>query len=430
MRTIIKKWGINAEGIGYIDRKPVFIPGAIPNETVEFEITEKKETYSIGKLIEVIEPASARHHAPCTSANECQGCALMHVKYKAQCKMKEESLRQALKKYCGYTKPILPIIKNSDPLGYRNACKVPLQRVDGKWMAGMYKNKGQNFIGIPRCLVHEKAVEQTRQDVVSLLNEEENKGLETLVIKSFGPAIQVILVGEEASLSDTTLDKVYELSHVTSVYVNTGKKNNSVFAQKMDLVRGDEKIEIELGDLKLKLLPRSFFQLNTKQAKALYEYVVEWIKPCDTLVEAYSGIGAMSLMVKDKAKQIYGYETIQDAVDNANENALVNDAKNVIFECIDAAKGLAKNKKVDALIVDPPRTGLDDAMKETIMRSRIQQLVYVSCNPSTLAKDLKTLMKAYTIDSIQPFDFFSQTQHVETVVFLSRKKSQKRYYKR
>ena len=157
----------------------------------------------------------------------------------------------------------------------------------------------------------------------------------------------------------------------------------------------------------------------------LYNVVKDWMPRSKTTVEAYSGIGAISLFVKDKAEEIIGVESIQDAVDNANENAILNHADNVSFICEDAGSALAhlvQEKDVDTLIVDPPRSGLDDTMKETILKSKIKTMIYVSCNPATLAKDLGVLKKEYRIVKIQPVDMFSQTPHVETVVLLSHKK--------
>ena len=173
----------------------------------------------------------------------------------------------------------------------------------------------------------------------------------------------------------------------------------------------------------MSLLPRSFFQLNTKQSINLYNVVKDWMPRSKTTVEAYSGIGAISLFVKDKAEEIIGVESIQDAVDNANENAMLNHADNVSFICEDAGSALAhlvQEKDVDTLIVDPPRSGLDDTMKETILKSKIKTMIYVSCNPATLAKDLGVLKKEYRIIKIQPVDMFSQTPHVESVTLLVR----------
>ena len=187
---------------------------------------------------------------------------------------------------------------------------------------------------------------------------------------------------------------------------------------------GDRRLELKLDSLRLQLSPRSFFQLNTEQAKQLYRCVASLIpQHNDLIVEAYSGIGAISLYVKDKAKQIIGIESIKDAVVNANENAKRNNAGHVSFLCADAADKctyLSKKQQIDTLIVDPPRSGLDDAMLECILRSKIKHVIYISCNPATLGKNLACLKERYEIKTILPFDMFPQTPHVESVVLLVR----------
>lgn len=189
------------------------------------------------------------------------------------------------------------------------------------------------------------------------------------------------------------------------------------------------KMTLQLDDYSLNLLPKSFFQLNTEQALQLYKLVASWV-PSDTdlLIEAYSGIGAISLFASDKANETIGIELIEDAVANANENALINGKEDLSFVCGDAATELqeiASKATFDALIVDPPRSGLNHAMRQTILEAKPETLIYVSCNPATLGKDLAVLDEAYEIKQVQPFDFFSQTPHVETAVLLKKRNQPK-----
>ena len=213
---------------------------------------------------------------------------------------------------------------------------------------------------------------------------------------------------------------------VVSLYQNIktdDEKDHDLFGTKMIHLSGLEKMEVEINGLKLLLLPRSFFQLNTAQASNLYEVVKSWTPHSDWIVEAYAGIGAMSLLVSEKAKEVIGIESIQDAVNNAQENAKINGIKNAHFICGDAGVELNKldqQERIDTLIVDPPRSGLDPTMRQAIKNSKIKTILYVSCNPSTLGKDLFALSE-YAIEKVQPIDMFSQTPHVETVVFLKRK---------
>ena len=428
----IKKWGINGEGIGYIDRKPIFVQGVLPDELVEVEIEKEVEKYYKGKLIQVIEESPRRRHAICPIWKECGGCSLMHVQYKEQCKMKEQSLKETLIKYAGYKKRINPFMKNTNPLGYRNACKLPFGYADGKIMTGMYERESNHFIGMEHCIVHSKVLETTRKQIVESCQKHKCKvydkrlesGFQTLVCKEFNGNIQVIFVTGKNTLSDEFIDDILDIEPVTSIWQSIKVKDSiDVFGDTMIHIAGDRNLTVEMHDMKFNILPKSFFQLNTEQADKLYTYVESILPESKTVIEAYSGIGAISLYIKDKAQSIIGIESIKDAVDNANENAAINHADHVHFICGDAAKEcekIVKKKKVDTLIVDPPRSGLDENMKETILNSKIRNIIYISCNPSTLSKDLDKLQKRYNILSVQPIDMFSQTQHVETVVLLTK----------
>ncbi len=428
MKTVIKRWGINGEGIGYVRRKPVFIEGVLPNEEVEFHIVEDKEKYLIGELDRIVSKSSKRRYPLCSKWKECGGCALMHVQYKAQAKMKEQLVREALRKYAKYTKPILPILKNENSLSYRNSCKMPFGYEKGHLMTGMYEKESRSFVGIERCFVHSRLLEQVRQNINNLVNEfgcklydeKEAEGLRSLVLKEFDGRIQVIFVTGNGVLPQTLVETISKLDVVSSIWQSI-KTDSSiyVFGETMVHLYGEEKMSIQVGELTCSLLPKSFFQLNTMQAIRLYQLVNEWVPKSKHIVEAYCGIGAMSLMVSHKADKVTGIEYVEDAIINAKQNATENFCDNVEFICGDAATELNQlHERVDTLIVDPPRRGLDRAMKDAILHSDIETMVYVSCNPSTLAKDLAVLSKKYQIEKVQPIDMFSQTPHVETVCLL------------
>ena len=430
----IKRWGINGEGIGYVNKKPIFLMNALLDEVVEFDIVQEHDKYYVGKTTKVLQESPRRHHAVCPIWQECGGCSLMHVDYKGQVRMKEQILKEALKKYANFDREILPLVKNPEVLAYRNSCKLPFSMVDEKIATGMYARNSNTFIPLERCYVHSKVLEKVRAEIVEIMNrydaqsynKKKTQGFRSLVLKELDGKVQVVFVTDLIKMDDRIVQDVMELDEVVSVWQNMKRDQESevqVFGKTMKHVAGIEKMDVEMNGLMLHLLPRSFFQLNTKQAGQLYDLVKEWTPVSDTIVEAYSGIGAMSLLVADKAKKVIGIESIQDAVDNANENALLNHKENVEFVCGDAQvelKNVCENHVVDTLIVDPPRTGLSDEMKETILHSNIQTIVYVSCNPSTLAKDLNVLADKYAIDQVQPFDMFSQTPHVETVVLMHR----------
>lgn len=445
MRTEIKRWGINGEGVAYIDKKATFVPGAIVDEVVEIEITEEKETYNIAKLVEVIEPSKYRRHPFCPVWKACGGCSLMSVNYKGQCKMKGSILKDSLEKYAHYTGRILPIVKNPEPLAYRNSCKLPFGRVEDRIVTGMYERNTTNFVGLERCYTHSRTIEKVRKEIEDIVNKydlfiynrEKGDGLKTLVLKEYDQKVQVVFITGEDVLPEEMVQDVAQIEEVCSVWQSVRSKfeeSHELFGEKMIHLALEEKIEVQLNQYAASILPRSFFQLNTKQAIQMYEEVARITPECNVIVEAYSGIGAISLFVHDKAKKVIGIESILDAVENAEENAQRNGIENMDFIHGDAAKELSYVKrveKVDCLIVDPPRTGLNDEMKEAILDSEIETMIYVSCNPSTLAKDLDVLQQKYRILSVQPFDMFSQTGLVETVVLLKKldPSRQRRYEK-
>ena len=258
---------------------------------------------------------------------------------------------------------------------------------------------------------------------LKMYDDKKKTGYRTLVMKEFDSKIQIIFVTGKEDISEEFIHDVTQLEGVVSIWQSVKTETKREVFGDMRFIWGEEKMHLQLEDIQLSLLPRSFFQLNTKQSVNLYNVVKDWMPRSKTTVEAYSGIGAISLFVKDKAEEIVGVESIQDAVDNANENAMLNHVNNVSFICEDAGSALAhlvQEKEVDTLIVDPPRSGLDDTMKETILKSKIKTMIYVSCNPATLAKDLGVLKKEYRIVKIQPVDMFSQTPHVESVTLLVR----------
>lgn len=436
MKTRIRRWGINGEGIAYINKKAVFVENAIPGEVVDLEIDEDKGRYALGHVRKIYEKAPRRREPICPKWQTCGGCSLMHVDYKGQIRMKEHAIEEALRRYAGYTGKIEPMIKNPEPLGYRNACKLPFGMKDGQVMTGMYKKGTTEFVPLERCIIHSKKLEHVRNALMPLITEAGLKpasasnpdGMLTLVLKEFDGKVHVVFVTTKMDipqeLVDTILEKVPDTASVWQSVKGADEPDYELFGRQVLHLGGDMKMTLQLKDYSLDLLPKSFFQLNTMQALNLYELVASWIPPhSDLLVEAYSGIGAISLFAADKAKKVIGIEYIEDAVVNANENALINGKENVSFVCGDAAEELesiAAKEKVDTLVVDPPRSGLNQAMKDAILKAGPETLIYVSCNPATLGKDLHVLEKRYAIEKVQPFDFFSQTPHVETAVLLKK----------
>lgn len=435
MKVKIIKPGINGEGIGYIERTPVFVPGALVDEEVDIRIDEKKPRYSIGKLNRVLVKSEDRVRARCAIQDECGACPLMIAQYAKQLDYKMILLKQSLIKYAQVNpKYIQPIVANSQVYGYRNQCKLPFHMENGYLVTGMFIPGSNFFYEVKKCIIHEDGLETIRKAILRVLNTygcdaydyHTKKGMRSLVIRGFNGKYQCTLVTGEDELDPAMIEELTSIEGMYSLWqsIHTVKKSPDVFGAKMILLAKERYLPLKLDELSLQLSPRSFFQLNTTQASVLYKKIAEMVPAkSELIVEAYSGVGAISLYIKDKAKEIIGIESIKDAVINANQNARDNHAKNVSFVCADAADKLeyiSKKRPIDVLIVDPPRSGLDELMLSCILKSKIKTIIYISCNPATLGKNLAVLNSRYKVQTIVPVDMFSHTAHIETIVKLTR----------
>ena len=435
MKVTIKKTGINGEGIGYIDRMPVFVPQALIGEEVEIRIVDKQKRYATAELLQVVKSSKNRIRPKCFIQNTCGACPLMIARYPAQLEYKQDLLKQSLIKYAQIDPRKVARVKASeDVFGYRNQFKLPCAMEEGRLVSGLFMPNSNYFIDVKKCWIHEDGLERVRMDIMHVLNTHgcvsynphDKKGIRNLVVRGFDNRYQCTIVTGNDELDERLVSDLMRIKGLTSLWqsIHTIKKTPEVFGNKMMHLAGETSLAMELDGLKLRISPRSFFQLNSKQAVQLYRTIASMVKENNELiVEAYSGIGAISLYLKDKAKEIIGIESIKDAVVNANQNAALNGCEHVSFLCDDAANKLtylSKKRSIDVLVVDPPRSGLDDAMLECILRSKIKNIIYVSCNPATLGKNLAVLSSRYNVDRIQPIDIFPHTPHVETVALLSK----------
>lgn len=434
MKITCKKIGINGEGIGYDHRTPVFCDGILVDEVADVTIIEDKKRYKIAKLNKLLKQSKDRQQPICPIQNTCGGCAFMITNYHKQKEYKTSLLKEALQKYANINGSIVRHIHTDNRrLYYRNQCKLPVEERNGKLIAGMYSANSNHFIGVKTCYIHDKKVEKIKKHTLDILNKyhfhsytkKDKTGIRFLVIRVLENQSHLTIVTGNTTLSKEVIQDLSQ--YVDSIFqcINTKKETIDILSGKMIHHFGNETITLHLNNTSLSLSPRSFFQLNYDQALALYDMAISKIDPCDTLVECYCGIGAMSFLAKDKAKHIIGIENIQDAVDNANDTAKKHHYDHIQFYCMDAANGLykaASRYPIDTLLVDPPRSGLDDAMLEAILTTLPNKMIYISCNPSTLAKNLAVLKDAYRIHTIIPFDLFPQTPHIESISVLSRKK--------
>lgn len=433
IRLNITKTGINGEGIGFYQRKPVFVDGCFKDEVVSCELIDEGRHYR-GRLIKVLKFSKERVRPLCPLHKICGACNLMAVNYKEQLRIKKELLEGALDKY--YRHIDVPDVVASDKIiCYRNKCNLPVFENHGKLINAMYRQGSNHPIFFDECAIHAEKVEQIRKKVLKVLNyhklkayeHKEKKGLRQLVIRGFGEQYQLVLISGNDKFDKKLIEDLLNIEGVVSVYqgINTVKNPVHLLNEKIRCIGGRKKITFKSGEYKLSLSPDAFFQLNESQAERIYTDVSKLTdQKVSTIVEAYSGIGAISLYLHDKAEEVIGIELIESAVRDGKENADLNNIENISFICDDASKALrkiAKHKQIDVLVVDPPRSGLDDEILTTILKTGIRKIIYISCNPATLAKNLEVLSEKYEVRSIQPYDMFPQTAHVETVVLLSRK---------
>ena len=342
MKVTIKKTGINGEGIGYIDRMPVFVPQALIGEEVEIRIVDKQKRYATAELLRVVKSSKNRIRPKCFIQNTCGACPLMIARYPAQLEYKQDLLKQSLIKYAQIDPRKVARVKASeDVFGYRNQFKLPCAMEEGRLVSGLFMPNSNYFIDVKKCWIHEDGLERVRMDIMRVLNTHgcvsynphDKKGIRNLVVRGFDNRYQCTIVTGNDELDERLVSDLMRIKGLTSLWqsIHTIKKTPEVFGNKMMHLAGEASLAMELDGLKLRISPRSFFQLNSKQAVQLYRTIASMVKEDNELiVEAYSGIGAISLYLKDKAKEIIGIESIKDAVVNANQNAALNGCEHEI----------------------------------------------------------------------------------------------------
>ena len=433
MRLEIVKAGINGEGIGFFKRKPVFVEGCFEGEIVDCDLKDEGNHYT-GRLRNIVRKSEHRIKGKCKHCFKCGACALMEIDYEEQLHVKKQLLESALYKYAKIDEKLNDVIPSGKIFHYRNKCNLPIVEHEGRLYNAVYKKGTNHPCIIEECLIHEEGVEDIRKKILEVLNRHrlkaydrhEKKGMRQLIVRGFRKSYQAVLVTGKDILDEDLIKDLKKIKGLDSLFqgINTVRDPVRLMPDKLRCLFGKQKIELASGDYKLLLSPQAFYQLNHEQAQRIYKDVSELIEgKKKRIIEAYCGIGAISLYLHDKAEKLIGIELIEKAIKDAKDNAKLNGYDNLEFIAGDASKEVRKilsKEKADVLIVDPPRTGLDDELIVTLLKSKIDQIIYISCNPSTLGKDLDLLKQKYKISHIQAYDMFPNTPHVETVVLLQK----------
>ena len=442
----IKRMGINGEGIGYYKRMAVFVPGALTNEEAVVEVTSVATRYLRAKVHRIRKTSPHRVEPRDSYADQVGGFELEHLDYPAQLAFKRDVVAQALERYQPegfHSYDLRPTLGMKDPYGYRNKAQFQVRRnAEGQVEAGLYAERSHDLIDLPTCSVQMPVTMTVMRAVVAMLqdldmpiyDEEQKSGIvKTLVVRAAAHTddVQLVFITNSPKLPHKRelLERIAnELPQVTSVMQNINPGETSlVWGNDTRNLAGAEAITEKLGDLTFKLSARAFLQLNPAQTEVLYDEAKKALdlQPGQTVVDAYAGIGTIGLSLADVAAEVRGMEIIPEAVDDANANAAANGITNAHYEVGTAEDLLPKwvmaGFRPDAIVVDPPRTGLDATLIETILAIRPSKLVYVSCNPSTLAKDLVDLTTDYRVEYIQSVDMMPQTARCEAVVKLTRR---------
>ena len=440
--------GYEGEGIAKIDNKyPIFIEGALKGEKVKVRIVKVNKNFAYGKLMEVLEASEERVNPPCAIYKRCGGCKLQHASYKAQLDFKWDRVKDCVSKIGKLDPSIVKYpLGMENPWRYRNKVQLPIGLINGEVKIGFFAPRSHDIIDMESCLIQDeigdKVVKLTREWIekfnirpYNVDGEYDEKGIvrHIMIRRGFTTnEVMVVLVtnGEKLPHKEEFVDlMVKNIPGIKSVIQNiNSKKTNVILGLESKTLWGEDTISDYIGDFRFNISPLSFFQVNPTQTEVLYGKALEYanLTGNEEVFDAYCGTGTITLFLSQKAKKVYGVEIIPQAIDNAWINAKENKVENVEFFVGESEVVIPdlinKGVKADVVVVDPPRKGCDKKLLDAITNINAKKIVYVSCDPSTLGRDLQVLEEnGYKTLEVQPVDMFPNTSHVETVALIRRK---------
>lgn len=427
-------------GVGKYQGFTLFVKEALPGERVKAKLTKLKKHYGFARLIEVLETSPHRIDPLCPIYIQCGGCQLQHLGYKEQLKQKQQLVKDNLERIAGLDLQevhVHPTIGMEEPWRYRNKAQVPIGEREGGLISGFYRQGTHEIIDMQECLIQHEENDKVIQKVkrianklgIGAYNEQLHQGLLRHVVVKYGFAtneLMIVLItnGTEIPYQEELVQKLQEeFQNLKSIVQNINtKRTNVIFGEKTKLLWGEEYIYDTIGGIRFAISAQSFYQVNPVQTRVLYEKALEYadLQGNETVIDAYCGIGTISLFLAQKAKQVLGVEIVPQAITDAKRNARLNHIENVQFAVGEAEKVIpwwkTQGIAAEVIVVDPPRKGCDPKLLEAIIEMKPKRVVYVSCNPSTLARDLKILQEGgFTTKEVQPVDMFPHTMHVECV---------------
>jgi 23S rRNA (uracil1939-C5)-methyltransferase len=439
--TVITDYTAEGQGVAHIEGCAVFIPNAIAGEKVCVRIEKVGKTWAAGKILQLLEKSPHRVNRACPVAKLCGGCDFHHMDYEEECRLKAERVRSCLNRIGGEALEEVPLLAAPEITCYRNKAQYPVSSHKGKAFAGFFRAGTHQVVENDRCGILPPEMDQVKDAVLDYMNqyrvsaydEETQKGLVRHIYVRRGAVSRQVLVclvvnGRKLPHIPELLQRLQKISGFTTLVLSVNTRaSNAVLGDEFITLHGPGYIEDTLCGMVFRLSPRSFYQVNHHQAQRLYQAAIQaaGITKADTVLDLYCGVGTITLAMSSAAGRVIGVEVIPQAVEDARANAVRNGVTNAEFLCGDAGQAALELEKqgikADVAVVDPPRKGLSGDCIEALARMAPRQIVYVSCDPATLARDVALLKeKGYRVKSAQAADLFPRCAHVESIVTLSR----------
>ena len=442
--------GTEGEGIAHIDGYALFIKDAIPGDVVRTKVIKAKKNYGYGRLIEIVKPSKDRVQPVCPVARQCGGCQIQHLSYEAQLAYKENKIKNCLVRLGKFPKEQIdeimePIMGMEEPYHYRNKAQFPVGRnKDGELVTGFYASRTHSIIPATHCAIQDKRNEEILNTVLDFMkefgiepyDEVTHTGLVRHILTRVGyhtGEIMVCLVlnGKSLPHEEVFVERLSKIDGMKSISINVNReKTNVILGNKVKTLWGADYIVDSIGTIKYQISPLSFYQVNPLQTQKLYQTALDYagLTGNEIVWDLYCGIGTISLFLAKQAKMVYGVEIVPEAIADANRNKEFNQIENVEF-FVGASETVLPEKyresggkmSADVIVVDPPRKGCDVSLLQTILDMGPKRVVYVSCDPATLARDLRFLCDGgYELKKVRGCDMFGHSGHVETVVLMSK----------
>ena len=446
--------GFQGEGIAKTSGITIFIPEVLHGEKAKIKILKVANNIAYGKLIEIIKPSDKRVDVDCETYSKCGGCNMRHIKYEHTLEIKKESVQNTIRKALGRNIEIDEVIGMENPYNYRNKLQYPVGKDEsGNAVMGVFAERSHRIIPTQNCMIQDKysqkiandIIEYIKENNISVYDEEARDGSIRHIIIRIGKKTKEIMVTlvsntekiESNGKANNKVEKeivkflTNKYPEIKTIVKNINSKNTNVilgFDRENVVLYGDGYIEDYIAEFKFKISPMSFYQVNPIQTEILYEKAVEYadLTGMETIMDLYCGIGTIGIFASKKVKKIYGIETIAQAIEDAKENARLNNIDNAEFFVGDVEKTLPilmEERKIgpNVIFIDPPRKGCDQKVIDAMIELKPAKIVYVSCNPATLARDLKLLEEAYELKKISLVDMFPFTSHCESITVLERR---------